>query len=205
MLDKLDYCASLKNLGSVANLPNFRVRFSAACNSRAQQRCVVSRVLTLRLASPAVHQGRYPVDGPHQLHPEDGGNRHCNALRCSGAWSVPRSARASSPIVAVAHDLLSIIIYLPNPLDCAQTHVDNSFGNSLAFTLNNTYGTHVLLEAARMHGRIRRFINVSTDEVYGETSLGKTTGGEAGEEGKGEGGVDEQSRTCDTTVQGSTP
>ena len=22
----------------------------------------------------------------------------------------------------------------------AQTHVDNSFGNSLAFTLNNTYG-----------------------------------------------------------------
>jgi dTDP-D-glucose 4,6-dehydratase len=28
----------------------------------------------------------------------------------------------------------------------AQTHVDNSFGNSLAFTLNNTYGTHVLLE-----------------------------------------------------------
>ncbi|PNH01273.1 putative rhamnose biosynthetic enzyme 3 [Tetrabaena socialis] len=58
----------------------------------------------------------------------------------------------------------------------AQTHVDNSFGNSLAFTLNNTYGTHVLLEAARMAGSIRRFINVSTDEVYGETSLGKTTG-----------------------------
>ncbi|PNG99146.1 putative rhamnose biosynthetic enzyme 3, partial [Tetrabaena socialis] len=57
----------------------------------------------------------------------------------------------------------------------AQTHVDNSFGNSLAFTLNNTYGTHVLLEAARMAGSIRRFINVSTDEVYGETSLGKTT------------------------------
>ena len=28
----------------------------------------------------------------------------------------------------------------------AQTHVDNSFGNSLAFTMNNTYGTHVLLE-----------------------------------------------------------
>ncbi|GLC33613.1 Rhm1p [Pleodorina starrii] len=58
----------------------------------------------------------------------------------------------------------------------AQTHVDNSFGNSLAFTLNNTYGTHVLLEASRMAGTIRRFINVSTDEVYGETSLGKTTG-----------------------------
>ncbi|KAI8473068.1 MAG: hypothetical protein J3K34DRAFT_412096 [Monoraphidium minutum] len=58
----------------------------------------------------------------------------------------------------------------------AQTHVDNSFGNSLAFTMNNTYGTHVLLEAARKAGTIRRFINVSTDEVYGETSLGKDEG-----------------------------
>jgi hypothetical protein len=33
------------------------------------------------------------------------------------------------------------------------------------------YGTHVLLEACRMYGKIKRFINVSTDEVYGETSL----------------------------------
>lgn len=57
-----------------------------------------------------------------------------------------------------------------------QTHVDNSFGNSLAFTMNNTYGTHVMLEAARMTGTIKRFINVSTDEVYGETSLGKEQG-----------------------------
>lgn len=59
---------------------------------------------------------------------------------------------------------------------CLQTHVDNSFGNSLAFTMNNTYGTHVMLEAARMTSTIKRFINVSTDEVYGETSLGKETG-----------------------------
>lgn len=58
----------------------------------------------------------------------------------------------------------------------AQTHVDNSFGNSLAFTVNNTYGTHVLLEACRMYGGIRRFINVSTDEVYGESSYGKDAG-----------------------------
>jgi dTDP-glucose 4,6-dehydratase len=57
-----------------------------------------------------------------------------------------------------------------------QTHVDNSFGNSLAFTMNNTCGTHALLEAARKHGKIRRFINVSTDEVYGESSLGREFG-----------------------------
>ncbi|KAI8101060.1 hypothetical protein M9434_004915 [Picochlorum sp. BPE23] len=58
----------------------------------------------------------------------------------------------------------------------AQTHVDNSFGNSLAFTHNNTYGTHVLLEACRNYGKITKFVNVSTDEVYGETSLGSEHG-----------------------------
>ena len=57
-----------------------------------------------------------------------------------------------------------------------QTHVDNSFGNSLAFTINNTYGTHVLLEACRMYGGVKRFINVSTDEVYGESSFGLDQG-----------------------------
>ena len=57
-----------------------------------------------------------------------------------------------------------------------QTHVDNSFGNSLAFTINNTYGTHVLLEACRVYGGIRRFVNVSTDEVYGDLSHGASSG-----------------------------
>mmetsp|Transcript_15905 Transcript_15905/g.18759 ORF Transcript_15905/g.18759 Transcript_15905/m.18759 type:complete len:369 (+) Transcript_15905:44-1150(+) len=49
----------------------------------------------------------------------------------------------------------------------AQTHVDNSFGNSFQFTQNNVFGTHVLLEAAKIHN-IKRFVHVSTDEVYGE-------------------------------------
>ena len=50
----------------------------------------------------------------------------------------------------------------------AQTHVDNSFGNSFAFTENNVMGTHVLIETAKTHG-IKRFIHVSTDEVYGSS------------------------------------
>ena len=50
----------------------------------------------------------------------------------------------------------------------AQTHVDNSFGNSFAFTHSNIYGTHVLLESAKCCPTIKRFIHVSTDEVYGE-------------------------------------
>jgi len=72
--------------------------------------------------------------------------------------------------------LVSVAVSGPHWLWLMQTHVDNSFGNSLAFTMNNTYGTHVLLESARMYGKIRRFINVSTDEVYGESSLGSEFG-----------------------------
>lgn len=53
----------------------------------------------------------------------------------------------------------------------AQTHVDNSFGNSFKFTETNVLGTHVLLEACKFVGaQIRRFIHVSTDEVYGEST-----------------------------------
>ncbi|KAH6694013.1 dTDP-D-glucose 4,6-dehydratase [Plectosphaerella plurivora] len=49
----------------------------------------------------------------------------------------------------------------------AQSHVDLSFGNSYGFTHTNVYGTHVLLESAKSVG-IKRFIHISTDEVYGE-------------------------------------
>lgn len=48
----------------------------------------------------------------------------------------------------------------------AQTHVDNSFGNSMTFTKTNVLGTHTLLEAAKEVG-INLFVHVSTDEVYG--------------------------------------
>ncbi|KAF2146834.1 uncharacterized protein K452DRAFT_294368 [Aplosporella prunicola CBS 121167] len=49
----------------------------------------------------------------------------------------------------------------------AQSHVDLSFGNSYQFTNTNVYGTHVLLESAKAYG-VKRFIHISTDEVYGE-------------------------------------
>ena len=49
----------------------------------------------------------------------------------------------------------------------AESHVDNSFGNSLIFTKTNTLGTHNFLEACRKQ-KVKRIIHVSTDEVYGE-------------------------------------
>lgn len=48
----------------------------------------------------------------------------------------------------------------------AQSHVDASFGNSFEFTRSNVFGTHVMLESAKQAG-VKRFIHVSTDEVYG--------------------------------------
>ena len=53
----------------------------------------------------------------------------------------------------------------------AQSHVDNSFGNSFMFTKNNVDGTHTLLESVRVVGTVKKFVHVSTDEVYGESSF----------------------------------
>jgi UDP-glucose 4,6-dehydratase len=53
----------------------------------------------------------------------------------------------------------------------AESHVDNSFGNSLEFTTTNVLGTHVLLEACRFEN-VPRILHVSTDEVYGEIPSG---------------------------------
>ena len=52
----------------------------------------------------------------------------------------------------------------------AESHVDRSIMNAAPFLETNVLGTLVLLEASRRFGT-ERFINISTDEVYGE--LGK--------------------------------
>ena len=51
----------------------------------------------------------------------------------------------------------------------AQSHVQNSFDDSIQFTYDNILGTHTLLEACKTYGKIQKFIHVSTDEVYGES------------------------------------
>src|SRR5512140_1327124 len=53
----------------------------------------------------------------------------------------------------------------------AETHVDRSIMSSEDFIRTNIEGVRVLADAALKH-KVRRFIQISTDEVYG--SLGKT-------------------------------
>lgn len=53
----------------------------------------------------------------------------------------------------------------------AETHVDRSIhGGAKEFVLTNTLGTQMILDAVRENG-IEKFVNVSTDEVYGALDL----------------------------------
>lgn len=54
----------------------------------------------------------------------------------------------------------------------AETHVDRSIIEPATFIQNNTIGTFTLLEAIRKHNKEAKLIQVSTDEVYGETTKG---------------------------------
>ena len=55
----------------------------------------------------------------------------------------------------------------------AETHVDRSILDPEAFLHTDILGTHVLLEAVRRHS-IARYVQVSTDEVYGHVHAGSS-------------------------------
>lgn len=64
----------------------------------------------------------------------------------------------------LTHENITHIIHF-----AAQSHVDNSFDNSLMYTEDNVRGTHSLLEAVRTTNKDIVFLHFSTDEVYGES------------------------------------
>ena len=53
----------------------------------------------------------------------------------------------------------------------AESHVDRSIEDGAVFVRTNVLGTHTLLESALKHG-IKRFVQISTDEVYGSRNEG---------------------------------
>ena len=50
----------------------------------------------------------------------------------------------------------------------AESHVDNSIENGLPFVRTNVEGTFNLLELARKNPKLKKFVQISTDEVYGD-------------------------------------
>src|SRR5712691_5512739 len=57
----------------------------------------------------------------------------------------------------------------------AETHVDRSIADHWPFVTTNVEGTVALLEAVRGRAGFRRFLQVSTDEVYGSIAVGRAT------------------------------
>jgi dTDP-glucose 4,6-dehydratase len=67
-------------------------------------------------------------------------------------------------------------VFRNHPIDtvvhfAAESHVDRSISDGSTFVRTNVLGTFTLLDCARKHG-VRRFIHISTDEVYGSTPSG---------------------------------
>ena len=99
---------------------------------------------------------------------------------CASECNVLEEIRNSSRYIFVkgnicSADLVSYVLE-NNNIDtvihfAAQSHVQNSFDDSLQYTQDNILGTHTLLECCRIYGKIAKFIHISTDEVYGESML----------------------------------
>lgn len=67
--------------------------------------------------------------------------------------------------ILTEHNITHIIHF------AAQSHVDNSFNESLKYTNDNVLGTHTLLESIKNTNKNIILLHFSTDEVYGESDL----------------------------------
>ena len=73
--------------------------------------------------------------------------------------------KVAAPLVQAAE----IVVHF-----AAETHVDRSLMHAGEFIRTDVFGTFVLLEAAREAPRLRRFVQISTDEVYGSVPEGSS-------------------------------
>ncbi len=93
---------------------------------------------------------------------------------CSNPANLPQSARLIDVQGSITDSRLVTSLLEQYQIDtvihlAAESHVDKSFESSLVFTDTNVKGTHVLLQCSYAYGRLKRFLHISTDEVYGET------------------------------------
>jgi dTDP-glucose 4,6-dehydratase len=75
----------------------------------------------------------------------------------------------SAPVAAPLVERANIVVHF-----AAETHVDRSIMEAGEFIKTDVEGTFVLLEAARRNPSLRRFIQISTDEVYGSVPEGSS-------------------------------
>lgn len=108
------------------------------------------------------HRRKYPGDLIVNL---DRGDYCSHAVTVTDPYVFVRGDICDAALVrsVLAKYDINVVVHF-----AAQTHVDNSFGNSLSFTRDNVLGTHTLLECAKDATGLECFLHFSTDEVYGE-------------------------------------
>lgn len=86
------------------------------------------------------------------------------AAEAAGRYRFVRGDVADPEVVSglLARERFDAVVHF-----AAESHVDRSIASAAPFVRTNVVGTQVLLDAARAHG-VRRFVHVSTDEVYGD-------------------------------------
>jgi dTDP-glucose 4,6-dehydratase len=77
---------------------------------------------------------------------------------------------ADAPVSGPLVEQSEIVVHF-----AAETHVDRSILAAGDFIRTDVEGTFVLLEAARRAPALRRFVQISTDEVYGSVPAGAST------------------------------
>jgi dTDP-glucose 4,6-dehydratase len=89
-------------------------------------------------------------------------------VRTSNRYRLVKGSICSSDLVKHVLDThkINYVVHF-----AAQSHVQTSFEDALQYTKDNVLGTHTLLECCRLYENVKRFIHVSTDEVYGESVL----------------------------------
>jgi dTDP-glucose 4,6-dehydratase len=83
--------------------------------------------------------------------------------QADGRYSFVRGDIADGPVVrdVLSRGIDAVVNF------AAESHVDRSIDSAAAFVWTNVAGTEVLLDAAR-RANVGRFVQVSTDEVYGD-------------------------------------
>nr|CAD2171105.1 unnamed protein product [Meloidogyne enterolobii] len=87
-------------------------------------------------------------------------------VRKSGRYTFVHGTLLEQPLVESLLKLYQIdtVIHF-----AAITHVDESYSDRVGTIQENVIATTTLLEAVNTHGQIKRFVHISTDEVYGDS------------------------------------
>jgi dTDP-glucose 4,6-dehydratase len=100
-------------------------------------------------------------------------NHNCEVLCVDKLTYAGRKTNIKHDVLFLQKDICDVIEEDLGEFDyivhfAAESHVDNSISNGLPFIRTNVEGTFNLLEISRKNKNLKKFIHISTDEVYGD-------------------------------------